>query len=39
MPQKEHPIEIDDTFELEDLEDIDLDLEESTDISTIDLTL
>lgn len=38
-PQKECPIEIDDTFELEDLEDIDLDLEESTDISTIDLTL
>ncbi len=35
----EEAIEIDDTFELEDLEDIDLDLEESTDISTIDLTL
>lgn len=37
--KQESAIEIDDTFELEDLEDIDLDLEESTDISTIDLTL
>lgn len=37
--QKENAIEIDETFELEDLEDIDLDLDESTDISTIDLTL
>jgi hypothetical protein len=35
----EGAIEIDDSFELDDLEDIDLDLEESTDISTIDLTL
>ncbi len=35
----EEAIEIDDSFELDDLEDIDLDLEESTDISTIDLTL
>ena len=35
---KEEPaIEIDDTFELDDLEDLDLD--ESDDISTIDLTL
>lgn len=39
VAKKEDTIEIDDTFELEDLEDIDLDLEESTDISTIDLTL
>lgn len=37
--RKENAIEIDDSFELDDLEDIDLDLEESTDISTIDLTL
>lgn len=36
---QESDIEIDDSFDLDDLEDIDLDLEESTDISTIDLTL
>lgn len=36
---KEETIEIDDSFELDDLEDIDLDKEESLDISTIDLTL
>lgn len=35
----ENTIEIDDSFELDDLEDITLDLNESTDISTIDLTL
>lgn len=35
--KQENAIEIDDTFELDDLEDLDLD--ESTDISTIDLTL
>lgn len=37
--KQENAIEIDDTFELDDLEDIALDLDESTDISTIDLTL
>lgn len=37
--KQENAIEIDESFELDDLEDIDLDLEESTDISTIDLTL
>lgn len=39
VAKEEDAIEVDDTFELDDLEDIDLDLEESTDISTIDLTL
>lgn len=34
----EETVEIDDSFDLSDLEDIDLDLDESTDISTIDLT-
>lgn len=37
--KQENAIEIDESFELDDLEDINLDLEESTDISTIDLTL
>lgn len=37
--KNEDAIEIDESFELDDLEDIDLDLDESTDISTIDLTL
>lgn len=36
---QEGTIEIDESFELEDLEDIDLDVDESLDISTIDLTL
>lgn len=37
--KNENAIEIDESFELDDLEDINLDLDESTDISTIDLTL
>ena len=37
--EQKDAIEIDESFELDDLEDIALDLEESTDISTIDLTL
>ena len=39
VAKEENAMEIDDSFELDDLEDIQLDLNESTDISTIDLTL